>query len=153
MSEIASSFSIPTEEDIKGILVLLQDVYLPFVADFMPTALNETPVSIMEKLIYWRIAKYDNQVVAAVLIEQEGDNLTFSYLYVLPAFRCRGIASKLLNIICQEAVQQAQLPIIIALRRSLAMNIHFFTQRGFEYLGPFNTNEHDLYIWRSGENE
>ncbi|MCZ1251924.1 MULTISPECIES: hypothetical protein [Photorhabdus] len=81
MSEIASSFSIPTEEDIKGILVLLQDVYLPFVADFMPTALNETPVSIMEKLIYWRIAKYDNQVVAAVLIEQEGDNLTFSYLY------------------------------------------------------------------------
>ncbi|MER2471759.1 hypothetical protein [Photorhabdus laumondii] len=70
MSEIASSFSIPTEEDIKGISVLLQDVYLPFVADFMLTALNETSVSIMEKLIYWRIAKYDNQVIAAVLIEQ-----------------------------------------------------------------------------------
>ncbi|NHB92806.1 GNAT family N-acetyltransferase [Photorhabdus cinerea] len=107
----------------------------------------------MEKLIYWRIAKYDNQVVAAVLIEQEDNNLTFSCLSVLPAFRCRGIARKLLNIIFQEAVQQAKLPIIIALRRSLEMNIHFFTQRGFEYLGPFNTNKHDLYIWRSGENE
>ncbi|WP_160169976.1 hypothetical protein [Photorhabdus aegyptia] len=42
----------------------MQDVYLPFVVDFMPTALNETPVSIMEKLIYWKIAKYGNQVVA-----------------------------------------------------------------------------------------
>ncbi|AKH63920.1 MULTISPECIES: hypothetical protein [Photorhabdus] len=62
MSEIVIRFSIPTEEDIQGILALLQDVYLPFVADFMPTALNETPVSIIEKLIYWRIAKYDNQV-------------------------------------------------------------------------------------------
>ncbi|WP_323834352.1 hypothetical protein [Photorhabdus africana] len=56
MSEIAISFSIPIEEDIKGILALLQDVYLPFVADFMPTALNEMPVNIMDKLIYWRIA-------------------------------------------------------------------------------------------------
>ncbi|MDC9604106.1 GNAT family N-acetyltransferase [Xenorhabdus griffiniae] len=153
MSEIAINFSIPTEEDIKGILSLLQEVYLPFVADFMPTALNETPASIMEKLTNWRVAKYDNQVIAAVLVEQEYDNLTFSYLSVLSEFRCRGIASKLLNIICQEAGQQTQLPIIIALRRSLTMNIHFFTQRGFEYLGHFNTNEHDLYIWRVGENE
>ncbi|RAX12969.1 GNAT family N-acetyltransferase [Photorhabdus bodei] len=87
MSEIVISFSIPTEENIKGILALLQDVYLP-------TALNKTPVSILEKLIYWRIAKYDNQGVAVVLIEQEDDNLTFSYLSVLSAFRNRGIASK-----------------------------------------------------------
>ncbi|WP_160297015.1 hypothetical protein [Photorhabdus hindustanensis] len=49
-------------------MVLLQDVYLPFVADFMSAALNETPVSIMEKLIYWQIAKYDNQVVAIHVI-------------------------------------------------------------------------------------
>ncbi|EQC01845.1 hypothetical protein [Photorhabdus temperata] len=47
MSEIAISFSIPTEEDIQRILALLQDVYLPFVADFMPTTLNATPVSTM----------------------------------------------------------------------------------------------------------
>ncbi|MEX0447218.1 GNAT family N-acetyltransferase [Xenorhabdus sp. SGI246] len=153
MPEIAIGFSIPTEKDIKGILSLLQETYLPFVADFMPTALSETPVSVMDKLTNWKIAKYDNQVIAAVLVGQEDDNLTFSYLSVLPGFRRRGIASKLINIICQEAIQQGQLPIIIALRRSLAMNIHFFTQRGFEYSGPFNTNEHDLYIWRSGENE
>ncbi|MDE1481697.1 GNAT family N-acetyltransferase [Xenorhabdus bovienii] len=142
------NFFIPTEEDINGILALLHEVYTPFTADFIPSALYETSASIRKKLTHWKIAKYDSQVVAAVLVEQEKDNSTFCYLSVLLAFRRRGIASKLLNIICEEKRQQAKLPVIIALRRSLTMNIHFFTTQGFEYLGHFNTSEHDLYILR-----
>ncbi|WP_237387641.1 GNAT family N-acetyltransferase [Xenorhabdus sp. Sc-CR9] len=153
MSKKAINFFIPTAEDVKGILAVLHEVYTPFIADFIPSALYETSVSIMEKLTRWRIAKYDSQVIAAVLFEQEEGNLTFSYLSVLPEFRRRGIASRLLHIICKEADKQAQLPIIIALRRSLITNIHFFTERGFKYLGPFNTSKHDLYILRSGENQ
>ncbi|MBD2786492.1 GNAT family N-acetyltransferase [Xenorhabdus sp. DI] len=153
MPKTAINFFIPTAEDVKGILTVLHEVYTPFTADFIPSALYETSASIMGKLTCWRIAKYDSQIIAAVLFEQEEDNLTFSYLSVLPKFRCQGIASELLNIICKEENNQSQLPIIIALRRSLITNIHFFTQRGFEYLGPFDNRKHDFYILRSGENQ
>ncbi|GHF69811.1 GNAT superfamily N-acetyltransferase [Amycolatopsis bartoniae] len=131
--------------DVRPILSVLSAAYSPFTGEFEPSALRETPASVARRLESWLVIRDAGRVRSCVRHFPEEDCYTFCFLATRPADQRRGFASALVAAVTEKAARTGHDELLIAVRRTLRSNVGFFTRRGFRYVAPFHTGDHDLY--------
>jgi N-acetylglutamate synthase-like GNAT family acetyltransferase len=133
--------------DAVVIAGVLEEVYAPFRSSFSPTALSENAETIKADPGRWLVADIAGELVGCVRHEDDEDNAyTFCFLAVRPAWRQRGIGSRLVDAVVDIAASSGRDRILIAVRLGLTDNVRFFEKRGFTLVGPFESPRHGLFV-------
>jgi predicted N-acetyltransferase YhbS len=125
---------------------VLEEVYAPFRSCFTPTALSETAETIAAAPGCWLVAEVDGELVACVRHYLDDEGYTFCFLAVRPAWRQRGIGSRLVDAVVDIAMGAGHDRILIVVRLGLTENVRFFENRGFSLIGPFESPRHGLFV-------
>ncbi|WP_438490362.1 GNAT family N-acetyltransferase [Streptomyces sp. S186] len=150
-SPAALTASDATAADIPGILDLLECVFQPFASEFRPNALRETEETIARNLGRWMVMRERGHVTSCVTHWPEEDCYRFRFLATRPEARERGLGSALVEAVIARAEDSGHREVRIILRRTLSRNISFFTRRGFRYMAPYRSGQHDIYhMWPGG---
>lgn len=134
--EIRSSAS----EDVSEMVKLIHAAFEKYRGKLNPPtgAHNETVQSIQSELTKGGafIAESNRKLVGCVLWANQGKNLYFGRLAVLPEYRNHGIGSKLIHAIEQKASGIGCSGLLIKVRTSLPELVVYYSGKGFvELLG------------------
>lgn len=125
---------------------ILREVYLPFADRFAPTALAEDESAVAAISVSWLLADVAARPVGCVQHFRENDHYTFCFLSVLQHYRCQGLGTRLVEAVARQASDTGCDRLLIAVRLSLQENVSFFRHRGFQWVAPFGTEGHGLFV-------
>lgn len=125
-----------TPADAPLVLTLIQTAFAEYRGKLKPdsSAYGETPEGIARQLVGRQgavIAERDGAAVGCVLYRDEGEDLYFGRLSVLPAHRRSGVAEALVAAVEAEARARGALGVLLGVRIALTGNQRLFTRLGF----------------------
>jgi ribosomal protein S18 acetylase RimI-like enzyme len=134
MSDLTLRRAAP--EDARLVLDLIQTAFAEYRGKLKPdsSAYGETPQGIAEQLVGRQgavIAERNGVAVGCVLYRDEGEDLYFGRLAVLPDQRRSGVAEALVSAVEAEARARGSRSVLLGVRIALIGNQRLFTRLGY----------------------
>lgn len=125
-----------TPADARLVLDMIQTAFAEYRGRLKPdsSAYGETPEGIAGQLVGRQgamIAERDGAAVGCVLYRDEGEDLYFGRLSVLPTHRRSGVAEALIAAVEAEARARGASGVLLGVRIALTGNQRLFTRLGY----------------------
>lgn len=146
------SYRTAAESDSADILRVIKTAFAEYEGKLDPpsSAHRKTIEAVREELASATalLAESTTEIVGCVFYQPKEDYMYLYRLSVLPAWRKRGIAANLINLVEQQAVQEHFHAVRLSVRIGLRENQLYYARKGytFKQYGTHDGYEHPTYL-------